>query len=267
MTGVHNKGNDLVIALEAQLHDISPDSHAWCYRHNRRCKIPVLPAERVIHAAGTTCVDWSNRSAKPMRWLGANMIPFMAWLRIRCSRAEQLIVHECVAGHPSEELLGRSLSVSHVITSFVLCPSSLLGHPCHRLRRYKICIGKGAIITPLARPPSEIWSFKIVATASIYFNAEPFEVDCYLASTGAHSFRALLPRGSLQRSWHGVKCLPLHVCVLKLARCMLSYSRPQGLPTSSFAGLHHWIPLELMWQTSAKMPSMLAGRSRRSCAF
>ena len=63
-------------------------------------------------------------------------------------------------------------------------------------------------MTPLVRSPAEIWTFSIVASASIYFNAEQFELDGYMASTGAGSFRALLPPGSLTRSWHGVKCVP-----------------------------------------------------------
>ena len=196
------------MALEAQLEGATVGTHSWCYRHGRRCKLPVVPAEHTIHAAGSTCVDWSTRSKTPMRWLGVHMIPFMAWSRTRRELCEQLIIHECVKGHPSEALLDRSLGRSHFIISFLLCPSIILGYPCHRLRRFTICIGKQSITTPLSRSPTEIWSFSIVATASLFFNAEEFELDCFLASTGAGSFRALLPAGYLSRSWHGVKCLP-----------------------------------------------------------
>ena len=199
---------DLILALEALLEEVAPCSHGWCYKHRRRCAIPLLPAERVIHCAGPTCVDWSSRSRQPMRWLGVHMVPSMAWSRTRREHCEHLVIHECVAGHPSEVLLQRSLGKSHLIKSFLMCPSIILGYPCQRRRRFTLCIGLGSIMTPLTRSPDEIWSFSIVATASIYFNAEQFELDGYMASTGTGSFRALLPPGAPMRSCHGVKCVP-----------------------------------------------------------
>ena len=191
---------------------VEPSPVAWCYRHNQRCEIPVLEASRVFHAAGSTCVDWSTRSRLALRGLGPHMIPFMCWLRARRHYREKLIVHECVARHPSQYLLHRQLGDSHVIISFKLCPS-MIGHPCHRLRRFTLCIAKSSIVTPLTAPPSAKFYFSAVADADIYFMAETFEIDGFLAARNVSSFRALLAPGSSARSPHGVNRFPC-ACVV-----------------------------------------------------
>ena len=186
-------------ALQAMLDSEVPATHAWCYRHNCFCTIPLTDPSRTFHAAGTTCVDWSTLSRRPMRGLGQHMLPFMCWGKARARHRERLVLHECVIGHPSERMLRLFLAHSHIIISFKVCPS-MIGYPCNRQRRFAVCIEKSSLVMRITAPPSQKFRFKVVCDGSIYWMAQPFEIDIFLAARGASSFRALLAPGSLERS-------------------------------------------------------------------
>ena len=196
------KGTELITALDGLLADVHPEGTAWCYKHQRLCRIPEVPPESMgFHCAGTTCVDFSSRSKTQLRELGQNMVPFAGWARLRSLRCEELVLHECVASHPSLRLVKRYLQATHFIWTFIICPS-IIGYPTIRKRRFTICLHRSRAATPLFRsmaPPSVMFKFTVVACGSIYFSALPCEVDSYLAQCGAATFREALPRGARSR--------------------------------------------------------------------
>ena len=193
------RGETLLMALDATLLGLKPESTSWCYRHSRHCTIPQAPDNALtIHAAGSTCTDWSSRSVKAMRWLGCHMVPFLAWAHARQWRQELVVLHECVMAHPSEYLLRRYLGRTHYIFCFPFCPS-ILGHPTTRRRRLTLAIRKSILRASLTPSPAEMFKFAMVADGQLYFAAAKYELNGFLASCGASSFLSTLPAGALQR--------------------------------------------------------------------
>ena len=172
-----------------------PSDCAWCFRHGCYCKIPFPPkGSLVFHAAGSTCVDWSLRSRKALRWLGMHMIPFVVWAKSRARCREQLILHEWVSLHPVEFLLNEYLGDVYVVISFLICPS-VLGFPTTRRRRFSVCIHQGGIGASLTTSPMQKFAFRVIADGDIYFSAQWIERDSFLAAHQAASFREMFAGG------------------------------------------------------------------------
>ena len=152
-----------------------------------------------FHCAGSTCVDFSLLSKSRLGLLGPHMCPFVGWAFMRRARREWLIMHECVALRPTEWLLNRHIGDTHVIKSFLMCPS-YLGHPATRLRKFTIAIHRSRVATTVPRSlPADMFRSRCVLDGSVYFSAEPFEVDCFLAAAGANTCRGLLAPGFKRR--------------------------------------------------------------------
>ena len=199
-SGVLTKGMEYLQAVDGMLAQHSPAHTAWCYRHNCFCEVPRPPLSEGLHfhCAGTTCVDFSRRSQTQLQLLGVHMLVFACWGWSRSLHNEPLILHECVPNHPSSFLLQRYVGRTHVVRSFVLCPADI-GHPCTRRRRFTLAVHRARLVTRLVRSPSEIWTFKVIADADVYFSALPVEVDAYLSARGVSSWRELLPAGAQKR--------------------------------------------------------------------
>ena len=197
--GVLTKGLELLQACDGLLSQARPSPKAWCFKHRRFCVIPTAPlGSMCFHAAGSTCVDFSQRSSTQLRLLGPHMVVFASWAWSRRLHMEHLILHECVVHHPSAFLLRRYLGSTHLVISWVLCPS-LFGHPCTRRRRFTLALHRSRLRTPLCRSPEDLFRFTLAASGDIYFSALPVEVDSFLAAKGILSWRELLAPGALRR--------------------------------------------------------------------
>ena len=107
------KGEQLLTAFDGMLFGVPLATSAWCHTHQKFCTIPTVACGGFsMHAAGTTCVDFSARSTTRMQVLGKHMVPFTVWAHTRRLHQEQLILHECVVHHPSSTLLGRYLQAA-----------------------------------------------------------------------------------------------------------------------------------------------------------
>ena len=125
----------------------TPEATLYCYCCRRQCQL--LPSStdtgsRIrIHAAGSTCVDCSQMGSRNML-MGKSSIPFVIWAQERKTHQEDIIFHECVPGHTSEDLLQCFLGTSHHIINTTFCPSDL-GWPMTRKRSYTICVSKAMV--------------------------------------------------------------------------------------------------------------------------
>ena len=143
-------------------------------------------------------MDWSSRSFLAMRWLGKHMVPFVGWAHTRQWRLEAIVMHECVMSHAFEFLLRRYHGRTHFISCFPLWPS-ILGHPTTRTRRFTLAIIKSIIRATLAASPWMLFRFTTMADGQIYFAAEKYELDAFLAMCQAETFHDTLPAGARQR--------------------------------------------------------------------
>ena len=76
--GIEEKWRDMLTALDAILHGVTPASTSYCHRHCRQCPIPQCSTSSFcFHVAGSTCVDFSTRSSTRMGLLGGHMILFL----------------------------------------------------------------------------------------------------------------------------------------------------------------------------------------------
>lgn len=199
--GLNSKGIELLRACDGLLSQHQPAATAYCYAHKCHCAIPRAPVgSSSFHAAGTTCVDFSQRSTSQLRLLGRHMIVFACWAHGRRLAEYSLVLHECVAPHPSAWLLRRYLGKTHVVISYILCPS-IFGHPCTRKRRFTLALARSQLQTPLCESlsPAGLFTFNVVASGDIYVSALPVEIDSYLAARGVSTWRQLLCPGALRR--------------------------------------------------------------------
>ena len=199
--GIDLKGKELLMGLDGILEGVRVATSAWCHRHHRYCVVPVPedPDSWTFHCAGSTCVDFSLRSKSRLGFSGPHMCPFVGRAFMRRACREWLIMHKCVALHPTEWLLNHYIGDTHVVKSFLMCPS-YLGHPATRLRKFTIAIHRSRVATTVPRSlPADMFRSRCVLDGSVYFSAEPFEVDCFLAAAGANTCRGLLAPGFKRR--------------------------------------------------------------------
>ena len=199
--GLNSKGVGLLRACDGLLSQHQPAATAWCYTHKRNCAIPrALVESSSFHAAGTTCVDFSQRSTSQLRLLGRHTIVFACWAHGRRLAEYSLVLHECVAPHPSAWLLRRYLGKTHVVISYILCPS-IFGHPCTRKRRFSLALARSQLQTPLCESlsPAGLFIFDVVASGDIYISALPVDIDSFLAARGVSAWRQFMSPGALRR--------------------------------------------------------------------
>ena len=258
---MQTKGDEMLTAFDGLLSGRPLATSSWCHTHQKVCTIPISTSEGfTMHAAGTTCVDFSARSTTRMRVLGQHMVPFTVWAWTRRLHQEQVILHECVVHHPSSALLKRYLratissnfkltscsksgsgihsnSVSrsrilnnihtffveatHIIFSFIVCPS-VSGNPHTRRRRLSLALHRLHFHAPLCRQPEVFFHFDMVASGNIYFSAAMFELDCYLTAMGVTTFHELLPKGYKRRQSlnHSSRVIVSRVCSYVFGHCI-----------------------------------------------
>ena len=155
VSGVLTKGLQLMQACDGLLSSVEPSPTAYCFRHGRHCQIPrVAPGTLVFHAAGTTCVDYSQRSMTQLRLLGRHSVVFACWAWSRRFHNEPFLLHECVVDHPSAWLLQYYLGKTHLVVSYILCPS-IFGHACTRRRRFTLALHRSWLQTGLCPSPTD----------------------------------------------------------------------------------------------------------------
>ena len=126
---VHKFGDALLDQLMNILQAETAATTGRCYRCDRYCPLwPPRPPQGEgmlhLHAAGTTCVDFSQ-SGKQLGLLGASTIPFAVWLVDRLLQAEGIIFHECTPWHPGKRISSKVLASSTTsLASFCALPSS-----------------------------------------------------------------------------------------------------------------------------------------------
>ena len=154
------KGDEMLTAFDGLLCGLPLATSAWCHMHQKVCTIPISTLEGfTMHAAGTTCVDFSARSTTRMQVLGQHMVPFTVWAWTRRLHQEQVILHECVVHHPSSALLKRylkaTISLNFEPTS---CSTSGSGIHSNSVSRSRIL---NNIHTFLVQATHVVFSFKV----------------------------------------------------------------------------------------------------------
>ena len=146
---------------------------AWCYAHNKMCKLfsdshgRVAPAGCLtLHASGTSCED-TTTFGKMQGSAGPSVVSFAIWLAERVLMQEAIIVHECTDLF-DPTMLARKLSGAHRIWSFLLCPHSL-GFPVRRNRRYTVCIRKDHMMSIPMETFLQVMGRRLVAAPDIYY--------------------------------------------------------------------------------------------------
>lgn len=104
---------------------------AWCYKHDRMCKIE----ETDVHVAGTPCVDFSKRGSM-LHELGNSYLAFLAWCSVRRRLGDKVVVQENVPEFPNE-LLERMLGDMYYLEWTTLNPVQY-GFPIARGRKWVI---------------------------------------------------------------------------------------------------------------------------------
>ena len=207
-------GRQEVEMLYACVQDEPMEMSQWCSKCEKLCNIEI-PGKESFHiiGAGSTCVDYSSMSSRALRMCGQHMIPFTAWITSVQIMGPQIVVHECVAQHPSALLFSRYLGHDYNTYSDVLCPSKL-GFPCTRRRRYTVCVRKsvvaaspqGELVNPLEMLCRKFFA-KQGATGVLYWRADPCEVKAVLEKLGPSSFKAALKAGDAKRLAEYEECV------------------------------------------------------------
>ena len=114
-----------------------------CYRCQQDCSIELPPVEQTgpeasclhVMAAGSTCVDFSAMSKQPMKVMGQHIVPFLCWIREVQLCMPDLIFHECVRGHPSQQLFDLFVGSTHFVWSGVVTPHrpGISLHTCQKV--------------------------------------------------------------------------------------------------------------------------------------
>ena len=133
------------------------------------------------NAAGSVCVEFSSRG-KGAGLTGKTAIVWVCWIWERVQEQEDFIFHECTVRHPTELLMQRYLSKSHITFVFKVCPS-LLKLPCTRKRRMAIAISRKFLMRqqPIPQDPMSMFALKGLSLhAGIFFCAPVDEVQAYL---------------------------------------------------------------------------------------